>query len=105
MSSRRRPRLPRQYSGEGSTRPQQLSTVTSFLADEKPPSRARAAGSSGGQLAAPERTFTRERWPLSAACYFFRRTSSSGADQGYGSISMSAGSATRGPTPLGQKDS
>ena len=33
---------------------------------------------------------------------FFRRTSSSGADHGYGLISISAGSATRGPMPLGQ---
>jgi glucose/arabinose dehydrogenase len=31
-----------------------------------------------------------------------RRTSSSGADQGYGSIASSAGSATRGPIALGQ---
>jgi hypothetical protein len=33
---------------------------------------------------------------------FFKRTSSSGADQGYGLISIRPGSATRGPTPLGQ---
>ena len=33
---------------------------------------------------------------------FFRRTSSSGADHGYGLIIISAGSATRGPMPLGQ---
>ena len=33
---------------------------------------------------------------------FLRRTSSRGADHGYGLISISAGSATRGPTPLGQ---
>jgi hypothetical protein len=33
---------------------------------------------------------------------FFSRTSSRGADHGYGLISMSAGSATRGPMPLGQ---
>ena len=33
---------------------------------------------------------------------FLSRTSSSGADHGYGSISMSAGSSTRGPMPLGQ---
>jgi hypothetical protein len=37
-----------------------------------------------------------------AARYFFRRTSSSGADHGYGSIFMRAASSTRGPTPLGQ---
>ena len=35
----------------------------------------------------------------------FSRTSSSGADHGYGSISISAGSATRGPMPLGQMNS
>ena len=34
--------------------------------------------------------------------HFFSRTSSYGADQGYGLMSMSAGSATRGPMPLGQ---
>src|SRR5438477_7309975 len=33
---------------------------------------------------------------------FLRRTSSSGADHGYGSMSISAGSSTRGPMPLGQ---
>src|SRR5207247_70465 len=33
------------------------------------------------------------------------RTSSSGADHGYGSMSISAGSATRGPIPLGQMNS
>ena len=36
-----------------------------------------------------------------AAHGFLRRTSSRGADHGYGLISISAGSATRGPTPLG----
>ena len=36
------------------------------------------------------------------ARHFLSRTSSSGADHGYGSISISAGSATRGPIPLGQ---
>src|SRR5262245_46081671 len=34
--------------------------------------------------------------------FFLRRTSSSGAAQGYGLMSISAGSSTRGPTPLGQ---
>ena len=33
----------------------------------------------------------------------FRRTSSRGAAQGKGLISISAGSSTRGPRPLGQK--
>ena len=37
--------------------------------------------------------------------HFFRRTSSSGAAHGYGSISISPGSATRGPIPLGQMNS
>lgn len=34
--------------------------------------------------------------------HFFRRTSSSGFDHGQGLTSSSAGSATRGPMPLGQ---
>src|ERR1043166_3399713 len=36
------------------------------------------------------------------AHFHFSRTSSSGADHGYGLIFISAGSATRGPTALGQ---
>ena len=39
---------------------------------------------------------------LGFAHCFFSRTSSRGADHGYGLISITAGSATRGPMPLGQ---
>ncbi len=54
----------------------------------------------------PETQSTFGRWNSSRGNGVRQRlrslTSSSGADHGYGSMSISAGSSTRGPMPLGQ---
>src|SRR5213594_3617626 len=75
-----------------------LSQRRSLLSDHTDLPRSMGAGPTEARVASP-------KFHRSPSHFFFSRTSSRGADHGYGLISISAGSSTRGPIALGQLNS
>src|SRR5436309_9829565 len=75
-----------------------LSQRRSLLSDHADLPRSLGAGPTEVRVVSP-------KFHRSPSHFFFSRTSSSGADHGYGLISISAGSSTRGPIALGQMNS